>query len=823
MRKGKSFSAIVKEKEKMLGYIVSYWKYIFSFCILQFFDMFFIEDGIEWTPFLTIEFIVFFVIGFALQGIHAYYWVQCKFQNREVLYDKILKEYYVDDFLQEYSNFGIVWKNIMTLTAHPEMNASGNNGHVFWGWGDDGTLTISRRDSKADSFKNGFSLKMRPWTCTEQKNIELDVVEPKLEERQSKEEFLEKFACCMKQDKIDYANQLYMYSLFLDERGNVVRMRFPHQPEKVRGVHSTLVTEEMLDEESNINDTFFKKSMQNLQALSGRTGDETWNVSRYGIVSIFQEIARWDKEVPRIGMLAFVQLENRIIEQLEQAGVKLSYVSKAEEIVELLFDGDMDEVEQYSLLLYAYAKKNRYDFVEEFVSEFRKIEKSVRAKRYVKLTQKQEQIYTGYAKEKLGEKIELGIRRFLYKLSKFVSSSIWTKILFLIIFALENVIEPFAAGSVSAKLTFETIGNTLIHENAKTFLFLMVIGFVWAVLLVVFNCKAVKKWMNPGIDMISALTTSKNEQYVTIGENTNLFWADDLIEGWSGDKITISVVRDHYQLTNELRQFENERIRKETNDGTKFRMIQLTEDKENEKIRILVDRCKYTETMRVQEMLKRYRTNKEGEDYYHLLRDGMINLKERSAAIRLENIPPNSLCMHAFVMTKDDYVLLTTRGENLAYYPGAYDCSAEEQLHMDDFEQDGVRIQNWVERFLEEELGLTVENCGSSSIGQIHLMSVFIEENALNTALAVKIRLNTSKKELEAILDNWPRKDYEFKYQLVNWETLVQLFEHVQRGEIKKEVHPTAINRLYLAACSEMRFDRARRFYDAYQKHDSKM
>ena len=110
MRKGKSFSVIVKEKEKMWSYIVSYWKYIFSFCILQFFDMFFIEDGIEWTPFLTIEFIVFFVIGFALQGIHAYYWVQCKFQNREVLYDKILKEYYVDEALQEYSNFGIVWK-----------------------------------------------------------------------------------------------------------------------------------------------------------------------------------------------------------------------------------------------------------------------------------------------------------------------------------------------------------------------------------------------------------------------------------------------------------------------------------------------------------------------------------------------------------------------------------------------------------------------------------------------------------------------------------------------------------------------------------------
>ena len=96
------------------------------------------------------------------------------------------------------------------------------------------------------------------------------------------------------------------------------------------------------------------------------------------------------------------------------------------------------------------------------------------------------------------------------------------------------------------------------------------------------------------------------------------------------------------------------------------------------------------------------------------------------------------------------------------------------------------------------------------------MLSVFIEENALNTALAVKIRLNTSKKELEAILDNWPRKDYEFKYQLVNWETLVQLFELAQSGQTEKKFHPTAINRLYLAACSEMRFDMAKRVYQAF-------
>ena len=64
MGKAKSFSAIIREKEKMWGYTLNYWKYIFSFCILQLFDMFFIEAGFRWTPFLSIELFVFSGIDF---------------------------------------------------------------------------------------------------------------------------------------------------------------------------------------------------------------------------------------------------------------------------------------------------------------------------------------------------------------------------------------------------------------------------------------------------------------------------------------------------------------------------------------------------------------------------------------------------------------------------------------------------------------------------------------------------------------------------------------------------------------------------------------
>lgn len=815
----------VKEKEKMWEYAICYWKYIFSFCLLQFLDMFLSKEGFHWTPFLSLELLVFGIIGLVLFGIHAYYYFHCKFRNREVHYDKILKEYYVDNSIREYSNFGICWKHVMTLMAHPEMHPRGKADRVFWGWADDGIIGIAKGQNPSERYENGFSLKKRPWTCTEQKNINLEVVQPLSDEQLSEEKFRESFEQCMKKDIISYSNQLFFYPLFLDEEGRVVKINFSEEQDGVGFLRPMLVTEDLLDMESEkihdnygyLKETIFQKSVEQLQILAGLSGEEKWKTTRFGIASVFQQTIHQDNELPKIGLLSFIQLESSVIEQLMQVNAKLTYLSTDNEIIEFLFDETNSEIDQYALLMYVYTKKKRYEFVESFIGAFRKIEKTIRRKKLPMEHQKQNKIYLGTAEESISSKIKLWIRRQIYNLSKFIVESPWNKILFLVVFALENVIEPFTAGSAKVEITVESIWEALVIDNIGTIILLMTMGVCWIILLFVFSLDSVKKKLNPGLDMVDSLTTTdKKEKYVQIGKNTNLFWADDLVEGWDGDKVEISVVREDYRLTEELRQYENEKIRDEKNDGTKFRMISVSEDEERDKLQILVDRCKYTDTMRVQEMLRQHRASVTGEACYSIYRNELINLKERSAAIRLENIPPNSMCMHAVIITKDDYVLLTTRGENLSYYPGAYDCSAEEQLHMDDFEQDGVRIKNWVTRFLEEEIGLTADNCGSSTVGKISLLSVFIEEDALNIALAVKIRLNTTKKQLEAILDNWPRKDYEFKYQLVNWEALVEQFELVQRETGKKDFHPTCVNRIYLVACSEMRFDMANRIYQAY-------
>jgi len=804
----KNFNRIIKEKEIMWERTKSYWKYIATFCFLQFLDMFLAEDGFQWTPFLSIEMIVLGVIGGTLLAMYFYYFWQCKFKNREVQYAKVLKDYFVDSNLQEYSNYGITWKKIMTLMSHPEMSHVRKAENVFWGWGDDGTLTVCPEDASCVEWQNGFSLKVRPWTCTEQKNVKLMVKAPVIDAEMSWEDFKKQFDICMKKEQILYNNQLYIYPLFLDENGRAIRLQ-------ADVIQPLLLSKEHLNQENDIDAIVFEKCVEQLQRQSGYN-ENAWKPMRYGIVSLFQQVMLEEAKLPWIGLLAFVQLRNETVKQLEEQQLVEAYYKDEAEVVKFLLDDFQDELVQYALLMYTYTKLKRYDFVELFLQEFLRGEKQ--RKRITSLRKEAEKIYNGNAKEGLVSKSKLWIRRALYNLSDFIVSSPWKKILFLLIFALENIIEPFTVGSAKVSLNVQSIWNALVLENVETIVLLAMVGLLWLLLLFLFSRESIKNWLNPGQRMLQNLTTTKKEKYVQIGKNTNLFWAYDLVVGWNEEKVSICVARDDYETAKELLKYENERIINETNDGTKFRMISVSEDVENEKIMILVDRCKYTETMRVQEMLRRYHANGAHQADYKCFRDALLNLKERSNVIRLEEIPPNSLCMHAVILTKDDYVLLTTRSENLAYYPGAYDCSAEEQLHKDDFDLDGVRIQNWVERFLEEELGLTKENCASSSLGTIRLLSVFIEEDALNIALVVKIRLNTSKAELEAILDNWPRKDYEFKYQLVNWEAIVEQFEKAQRGELQKGFHPTAVNRMYLVACSEMRFDMAERIYRAAGK-----
>ena len=113
----------------------------------------------------------------------------------------------------------------------------------------------------------------------------------------------------MKKEKITYANQLYMYPLFLNEDGKAIRLK-----ESI--IQPLLLTHELLNEKNEIGNIALQKCLEQMQRLAGNT-DEQWKPMRYGIVSLFQQMQVEDGEIPKIGMLTFIQIDNEVVNWLD--------------------------------------------------------------------------------------------------------------------------------------------------------------------------------------------------------------------------------------------------------------------------------------------------------------------------------------------------------------------------------------------------------------------------------------------------------------------------------------------------------------------------
>jgi hypothetical protein len=121
---------------------------------------------------------------------------------------------------------------------------------------------------------------------------------------------------------------------------------------------------------------------------------------------------------------------------------------------------------------------------------------------------------------------------------------------------------------------------------------------------------------------------------------------------------------------------------------------------------------------------------------------------------------PNSLCLQALVLTRDDRVLPTARSPKVSYYPGAWSCSIEEQLAVEDLRAGPRRaVELWCHRMLREELGLADDAFQPDAA---RVLSVFLEADALNISLSALVRLEITASELDRILRQGVRPDYEF-------------------------------------------------------------
>lgn len=87
----------------------------------------------------------------------------------------------------------------------------------------------------------------------------------------------------------------------------------------------------------------------------------------------------------------------------------------------------------------------------------------------------------------------------------------------------------------------------------------------------------------------------------------------------------------------------NEQIKIDTEDS-----FLIYVEKHRKGIYILLDQCRYTQTMCVQEYLKTLRNGDAKDDTLKKEAENtVLNLKMRKEAIDLEKIPPKCFCLHA--------------------------------------------------------------------------------------------------------------------------------------------------------------------------------
>ena len=134
---------------------------------------------------------------------------------------------------------------------------------------------------------------------------------------------------------------------------------------------------------------------------------------------------------------------------------------------------------------------------------------------------------------------------------------------------------------------------------------------------------------------------------------------------------------------------------------------------------------------------------------------------------------PHSLCMHAIIVTKDNWILLTKRSRSVTYFPETWSCSIEEQVAERDFEgTQGNIAEAWAARMLNEELGL---RDAETRFSEIRILAVFYETNIVNIGILALIYLEQDKSVLDAIIAARPRQDYEFtEWKYIKWAALPQ-------------------------------------------------
>ncbi|WP_433833104.1 hypothetical protein ACQP2E_17940 [Actinoplanes sp. CA-015351] len=268
------------------------------------------------------------------------------------------------------------------------------------------------------------------------------------------------------------------------------------------------------------------------------------------------------------------------------------------------------------------------------------------------------------------------------------------------------------------------------------------------------------------------------------GEHIVLQSCPKITEGWRSDevRITLDPTVFRFRRPDDATAFDqwlagtdDDRIAR----GAKYRIMENPDSfVDDPGLRLRVQETAYAEAVYVNR---------------HLSRDGGERTRLIGETLNGRISYPHIFVLQATVVTADDWVLVTHRSHKVAYEPGTWSCSLEEQLSKSDLDAaDTDVLDRWVQRALVEELGLSADEARQS---QARALAVFLEGHRLNTGLATLVHLAVDREELDSIIGSRPRQDYEFQaWDYLRWSQLA-----TELVEPSREYHSSSGLRMFFA------------------------
>ena len=806
----------IKIRETLTKWAKSYTFFCFSIFLLEVFRFF--MSGREFRAGSVLV-----IINAVLLGSAVVLWMGCGILTLyihvfswERRYQALLRRFFICPEAMPFVNFGVVFDEYLTLTLFPSISPYDGYRNKVWGWDVGGRIRWKVCGERMED--SVLCLTTRPKVFSEQITMDLKLAAKKPDDlnflpppsRQANENRQRLLVECFRNHKIGFDAPIHGECILLSSDGKLVSATSSSKMTwriSLKGA--------MLKCGDEFCEPYFMEVRDALATAIGVSKD-LLEVQKIGILSLYL-----NQTTGEVGFCTLVQLKNS---SADLACEKISFVKCDDErdCASIVSNMSIRGESRYCLLIYAYAQMDIYAFAERLLAKNRlKTVISLWGKREGKSAKQfpVDDLFESEFKDEMpsaplmGES-QLYIRTpwkdriknffhgfFRYRLIPFVARHAKGISIATLSFVFGNLIEPvltnpnLATFDVSMFPSFlsKTLSTRSLLPLLLAFTILLIAGLASFVNYIVL--KRQRPFLAEGCSLFG---------------NCGIFCAKDC-RGADIANVEIRVTDQTHPFPEGLR--VPEIYIADNDDGIKYVLSDCQLSKGS--IVCTLDQCLFSDTQAVQRMIKKEKGGTLrilGKDYENQLDQyrqslSKLRLGQRITSSDRENLPPNSLCAHALVMTSDGYVVVMKRDAATSYYSKRYSVSIEEQMSDLDVFKGKVCLRTWIERMCEEEFGITRQNTNCDSLGNIYLMSIFEEKEILNIALCIYIRLKVSKAQLQYILRYFPRKDYEGFFAFVRMEDLWNHYVKTILAGRNMTYHSSAIYRIFWASICERRFD----------------